>query len=131
MRVAPTRGRLTHGVRQYPQERGEPSQYPSGNRQAAGRMSIEPPWWGGGTPLWYGLVGRIPHDFRRTAIRNLERSGVDRPTAKSLVGHKTDVTYERYAIVDEGMQKDAISKLDALHQADREAPKRVVSWEKK
>jgi hypothetical protein len=46
-----------------------------------------------------GLVGRIPHDFRRTAVRNLERAGVPRSVAMKLVGHKTESIYRRYAIV--------------------------------
>jgi site-specific recombinase XerD len=32
---------------------------------------------------------RIPHDFRRTAIRNLERAGVRRSDAMAMVGHRT------------------------------------------
>jgi hypothetical protein len=39
------------------------------------------------------------HDFRRTAVRNLEWSGVPRKVAKALVGHKTDDMYDRYHIV--------------------------------
>lgn len=46
-----------------------------------------------------GIAGRIPHDFRRTAVRNLERSGVPRSMAMKLVGHKTEAIYRRYAIV--------------------------------
>src|SRR5207253_1868240 len=42
-----------------------------------------------------GLVGRIPHDFRRTAVRNLERAGVPRSVAMKLVGHKTPAIYSR------------------------------------
>lgn len=48
-----------------------------------------------------GLPGRIPHDMRRTAVRNLERSGVSRSAAMKLVGHKTESIYRRYAIVNE------------------------------
>lgn len=46
-----------------------------------------------------GLVGMLPHDFRRTAVRNLERAGVPRSVAMKLVGHKTEAMYRRYAIV--------------------------------
>ena len=54
-----------------------------------------------------GLDGRIPHDFRRTAVRNLERAGVPRSSGKAMVGHLTDSIYSRYAIVDETMLKEA------------------------
>jgi integrase len=58
-----------------------------------------------------GLPGRIPHDFRRTAVRNLERAGVPRSTAMAMVGHKTESIYRRYAIVDEAMLKEGAAKL--------------------
>lgn len=54
-----------------------------------------------------GLEGRIPHDFRRTAVRNLERAGVPRSSGKAMVGHLTDAIYSRYAIVDETMLREA------------------------
>jgi integrase len=64
-----------------------------------------------------GLSGRIPHDFRRTAVRNLERAGVPRSTAMKMVGHKTESIYRRYAIVDEAMLKEGAAKLQTLHEA--------------
>jgi integrase len=48
-----------------------------------------------------GHPERIPHDFRRTAARNLIRAGVPRSVAKTLTGHKTDSVFDRYDIVDE------------------------------
>ena len=64
-----------------------------------------------------GVPGKIPHDFRRTAIRNLERAGVPRSTAMRLVGHRTESTYRRYAIVDEAMLKEGGEKLAILDEA--------------
>jgi len=48
-----------------------------------------------------GLEGKIPHDFRRSAVRRLERAGVARSVAKQLVGHRSDLMYSRYAITNE------------------------------
>jgi integrase len=70
---------------------------------------------------------RIPHDFRRTAIRNLERAGIPRSAAMKMVGHRTEAIYRRYAIADEGMLREAGAKLAALHEADREAPATVIA----
>jgi len=72
-----------------------------------------------------GLPGRLPHDLRRTAVRNLERAGVPRSVAMKLVGHKTEAIYRRYAIADEGMLREAAAKLSALHDTQREALRRV------
>ncbi len=60
-----------------------------------------------------GLPGRIPHDSRRTAVRNLERAGVSRSAAMAMVGHKTEAIYRRYAIVDAGALRDAAARIDA------------------
>ncbi|MBM3789493.1 MAG: hypothetical protein FJW35_03980 [Acidobacteria bacterium] len=58
-----------------------------------------------------GLVGRIPHDFRRTAVRNLERAGVPRTVAMKLVGHKTESIYRRFAIVARQDLVDGLKRL--------------------
>jgi integrase len=58
-----------------------------------------------------GLPGKIPHDFRRTAVRNLERAGVPRSAAMKMVGHKTESVYRRYAIVDQAMLREAGDKV--------------------
>jgi len=59
-----------------------------------------------------GVPGRIMHDFRRTAVRNLERAGVSRSAAMAMVGHKTEAIYRRYAIVDAGVLREAAAKID-------------------
>jgi integrase len=59
-----------------------------------------------------GVPGRLLHDFRRTAVRNLERDGVSRSAAMAMVGHKTEAIYRRYAIVDAGALCDAAAKIN-------------------
>jgi integrase len=61
-----------------------------------------------------GLPGRVPHDLRRSAVRNLERAGVSRSVAMKLTGHKTESVYRRYAIVSESDLREAGRKLTAI-----------------
>jgi integrase len=58
-----------------------------------------------------GLLGRVRHDFRRTAVRNLERRGVSRSVATKITGHKTESVYRRYAIVSDADLRDARRKM--------------------
>ena len=63
-----------------------------------------------------GLVGRIVHDLRRTAVRNLVRAGVSEHTAMKLTGHLTRSIFDRYDIVDERDHAAGVAKLAALHR---------------
>jgi hypothetical protein len=71
--------------------------------------------------------GPIPHDFRRTVVRNFERAGVPRSVAMKLTGHKTEALYRRYAIVSEADLAQGVERLAALRTrtvirtVDREA----------
>jgi integrase len=58
-----------------------------------------------------GCPGRIPHDLRRTAVRNLERADVPRSVAMQITGHKTESVYRRYDIVDEADIVDGLGRL--------------------
>jgi integrase len=62
---------------------------------------------------------RLFHDFRRTAVRNLERCSVSRSTAMKLTGHRTESVYRRYAIVAESDLREAGAKLAAAAAGQR------------
>jgi integrase len=72
------------------------------------------------------LATRIPHDFRRTAVRNLERAGIPCSAAMAMVGHRTEAIYRRYAIADEAMLNAAGTKLQAFFDNAEATPRTVV-----
>lgn len=69
-----------------------------------------------------GLSGRLVHDLRRTAVRNLERAGVSRSVAMKLTGHKTEAVYRRYAITSGADLSEGVAKLATLHSATVGSP---------
>lgn len=55
--------------------------------------------------------GRILHDFRRTAARNLRRAGVDEGTIMKLCGWETRAMFDRYNIIDQRDLRAGVRKL--------------------
>jgi integrase len=69
-------------------------------------------------------VGVVPHDMRRSGIRNFTKAGLGESEGMSISGHRTNSVYKRYNIIDEDMQRAALEKVQEYQK--RELEKRKV-----
>jgi integrase len=67
--------------------------------------------------------GLHPHDFRRSAARNLIKAGVDEQVAMKITGHKTREIFRRYNIQNLGDVKEAMLKVSERKNKVAEMPK--------
>lgn len=64
------------------------------------------------------VVGKVPDDLRRTAVRNLERAGVSR-SAAMMVGHRSESIYRGIALSSEVVLNESAAKLAAFHHSEK------------
>jgi integrase len=76
-----------------------------------------------------GQPGLVPHDMRRSAIRNFRKAGLSESDGMKLTGHKTRAVYDRYDIIDEEDSRQAMRR--AQEYMRQEGERKVIPLKRK
>ena len=66
------------------------------------------------------MPGLLPHDMRRSAVRNFRRAGLSEHEGMALSGHKTDSVYRRYDIISEADLTEAMNRVQEHNKKEAE-----------
>ena len=58
-----------------------------------------------------GQLHLVPHDMRRSVVRNFRKAGLSESEGTMLSGHKTNSVYRRYDIIDEQDLRESMAKV--------------------
>jgi integrase len=58
-----------------------------------------------------GMLGLVPHDMRRSAVRNFRRAGLSEHEGMKLSGHETDSIYRRYDIISDDDLAESMNRV--------------------
>jgi integrase len=76
-----------------------------------------------------GQPDLVPHDMRRSAVRNFRKAGLSESDGMKLSGHKTRSVYDRYDIIDEADSREAMKR--AQEYIRRQSQRKVIPLKRK
>ena len=84
--------------------------------------TCDPQTCGADCATWHG---RVPHDLRRSGVRNIFRATRSQSTAMKFSGHKTDAMFRRYNIISETDMAEAAEAASAYVATRANEPKTI------